>query len=308
MELGQGVRPHWSTLPSHVVTEVERWLGGPISSVTEVRGGFSPAVAARVASGTRRGFVKACGPTDNRFTIGMYREETRIAAALPDIPALAPLRWSYDDGDWAVLGFDDLSGGPPQLPWADADLDAALDAVRTVHAALTPTPVRAPTAEAGHARMFAGWRKLTGDEPELDAWSRRHLAALQDVEAQWPTDLVGDTLLNGDLRADNIVLSPGRGPVVVDWPAANVGPPWFDVACMAPSVEAQGGPRCADLLPRAGLVAPADALAFAVVGVAGYFTANALRPAPPGMPTLRMFQARQGLPARAWAAELLDLP
>jgi hypothetical protein len=307
MELGQGVRPHWSTVPPHVVAEVERWLGGAITSVTEVRGGFSPAVAARVAAGGRTGFVKACGPIDNRFTIGMYREETRIAAALPEIPALAPLRWSYDDGEWAVLGFDDLGGNPPRLPWSDADLDATLAAVAAVHAALTPAPVTAPSAEAAHARMFSGWRRLTGDEPRLDDWSRRHLGALQEIEAAWPASLVGDTLLHGDLRADNVVLAPGRGPVIVDWPAAHLGPPWFDLVLMAPSVQSQGGPRCADLLARAGLVAPADALAFAVVGIAGYFTANALRPAPPGMPTVRTFQARQGVPARRWAAELLGL-
>lgn len=307
MDLGEGVRPHWSTLPPHVVAEVERRLGGPITAVHEVRGGFSPAVAARVASGTRTAFVKACGPTENRFSIGMYRAEARIAAVLPDIPPLAPLRWSYDDGDWVVLGFDDLGGAPPPLPWTDADLDATLAAVNAVHAALTPAPVAAPPAAGAHERMFRGWRRLTGDETGLDDWSRRHLAALQEVEAVWPASLAGDTLLHGDLRADNVVLVPGRGPVLVDWPAANVGPPWFDLVILAPSVQAQGGPACADLLERAGLDAPADALAFAVVGIAGYLTANALRPAPPGMPTLRAFQAQQGHPARAWAARLLGL-
>jgi hypothetical protein len=276
--------------------------------VAEVRGGFSPAVAARVAAGDRTGFVKACGPIDNRFTIGMYREETRIAAALPEIPALAPLRWSYDDGDWAVLGFDDLGGGPPELPWSAADLDATFAAVAAVHTALTPSPVTAATAEVAHARLFTGWRKLTGDEPGLDEWSRRHLAALQEIEAHWPPDLVGDTLLHGDLRADNVVLAPRRGAVVVDWPAACVGPPWFDLVCFAPSVAAEGGPPCTDLLHRAGVTAPEADLAFAVVGVAGYFTGNALRPAPPTLPTVRTFQARQGVPARRWPPSCSTFP
>lgn len=308
VELGQGVRPHWSTVPPHIVAEVERWLGGPITSVAEVRGGFTPTVAARLAAGDARGFVKICRDGVNAQVGGFFRNEARIAARLPDVPALAPLRWSYDDGAWIALGFDDLGGAPPALPWSDSDLDAVLSAVADVHAALTPPPDVAPTVAAAHTVTFAGWRSLRGDEPGLDDWSRRHLATLQQIEAEWPASLVGDTLLHGDLRADNVVLSPGRGPVVVDWPAACVGPPWFDLVCFAPSVEAEGGPRCAEVLRRAGVTGPEKDLAFAAVGVAGYFTANALRPAPPTLPTVRAFQARQGAPARRWVAELLDLP
>lgn len=307
MELGQGVRPPWSTLPQHVVAAVERWLGGRITAVTEVRGGFSPAVAARVRAGDRRVFVKVCDSAVNPVTVELYRREAVVAAALPEIPQLAPLRWSYDDGEWVGLGFDDLGGSPPVLPWRDDDLDGVLAAVAAAHAALTPAPAPGPSAEAAHQRIFRNWRRLRGDEPGLDPWSRRHLGRLQEIEAHWPADLVGETLLHGDLRADNVVLSPGRGPVLVDWPAANVGPPWFDLVCLAPSVAAEGGPRCADLLRRAGHAAPPGALAFAVVGLAGYFTRQALRPPPPGLPTVRAFQARQGSPARAWAAELLDL-
>lgn len=305
MEIGQGVRPIWSTVPGHVVAEVERWLGGPITSVVEARGGFTPTVAARVAAGSARGFVKICRDGVNAQVGGFFRNEARIAAGLPDVPTLAPLRWSFDDGAWIALGFDDLGGAPPPLPWSDPDLDAVLAAIADAHAALTPAPALAPTVAEARTRAFAGWRSLRGDEPGLDGWSRRHLPALQEIEARWPASLVGDTLLHGDLRADNLVLSPGRGPVIVDWPAACVGPPWFDLACLAPSVEAQGGPRCADLLGRGGVTAPETDLAFAVVGAAGYFTANALRPAPPTLPTLRAFQARQAAPARQWAAELL---
>lgn len=308
MELGQGVRPHWSTVPPHVVAEVERWLGGPVTSVTEVRGGFTPTVAARVAAGARRGFVKICRDGVNPQVGTFFRNEVRIAGVLPDLPALAPLRWSFDDGAWIALGFDDLGGAPPSLPWTEVDLDAVLAAIADVHTALTPASVDVPTVEEAHTRMFTGWRRLTGDEPGLDSWSRRHLAALQEIEAAWPASLVGDTLLHSDLRADNIVLSPERGPVIVDWPAACLGPPWFDLVCLAPSVAAEGGPRCAALLDRAGVTAPDAGLAFAAVCVAGYFTRNALRPAPPTLPTIRTFQARQGVPARRWVAELLDLP
>jgi len=41
--------------------------------------------------------------------------------------------------------------------------------------------------------------------------------------------------------------------------------------------------------------------------MAGYFTRSALLPPPPGLPTLRPFQAAQAEIARRWAAERLQL-
>jgi hypothetical protein len=41
--------------------------------------------------------------------------------------------------------------------------------------------------------------------------------------------------------------------------------------------------------------------------VAGFFTVCALEPPPPGLPTLRPFQAAQAEVARAWLAERLYL-
>jgi hypothetical protein len=38
----------------------------------------------------------------------------------------------------------------------------------------------------------------------------------------------------------------------------------------------------------------------AIAIVAGFFTHQVLQPAPPGLPTLRRFQAAQGEVARAW--------
>jgi hypothetical protein len=66
----------------------------------------------------------------------------------------------------------------------------------------------------------------------------------------------------------------------------------------------QGGPDPEDLFarwPGAGEADPA-AVTAAVASVAGFFTHRALLPPPPGLPTLRSFQAAQGDVARAWLA------
>jgi hypothetical protein len=43
-----------------------------------------------------------------------------------------------------------------------------------------------------------------------------------------------------------------------------------------------------------------DAVVVLVAAVAGFFIEHSLRPAPPGLPTLRAFQAAQGEVTRAW--------
>ena len=120
--------------------------------------------------------------------------------------------------------------------------------------------------------------------------------------------LKGETLLHTDLRADNILLTPER-TWFVDWPHASIGPAWLDVVALAPSVTMQGGPPPEEVIARhyACRGGDGDAITAAVVSIAGYFTRQALQPPPPGIPTVRAFQAAQGVVARRWVAERLGL-
>jgi Ser/Thr protein kinase RdoA (MazF antagonist) len=113
-------------------------------------------------------------------------------------------------------------------------------------------------------------------------------------------------LLHADIRADNLLLTRD-GVMVVDWPHACRGAAFVDLVFFAPSVAMQGGPEPAALLgrSRAGRAASREALAAVVCALAGYFTERSLRPAPPGLPTLRGFQVAQGEVARRWLATLL---
>ena len=82
---------------------------------------------------------------------------------------------------------------------------------------------------------------------------------------------------------------------------------WVDAVLLGPSVAMQGGPSPEQLLARhaAAVGADADAVTAVVAALAGYFTQRGLQPPPPGLPTLRAFQAAQGAVARAWLARRL---
>lgn len=74
---------------------------------------------------------------------------------------------------------------------------------------------------------------------------------------------------------------------------------------LLPALHLDGGPPPAEVFaahPAARRADPVAVDAF-VASLAGYFTRQALLPPPPGLPTVRAFQAAPGAIAREWAAQ-----
>jgi aminoglycoside phosphotransferase (APT) family kinase protein len=310
----EGARVQWAELPAPVRAAIERVCGSPVVSARTQPGGFSPGVAARVvcAEGTRR-FIKAVSAEANPDSPGMHRQEARVLATLdPLITAghlpVPRLLGSVEAGPWVALVMADVEGRHPALPWRDDDIGLVLAALDRLAEALTPAPARVPSIADKYRTEFTGWRILSRapNGSRLDPWSRRHIEELADLETTWEGHASGDTLLHTDVRADNLLITDS-GVVVVDWPHACRGAAFVEPVFMAPSVAMQGGPGPSELLARsrAGRTASRAALAATVCAVAGYFTESALRPPPPGLPTVRAFQAAQGDVARRWLADLI---
>jgi aminoglycoside phosphotransferase (APT) family kinase protein len=273
-------------------------------------------VAARVrcADGTRW-FVKAASAEHNPDAPRLHRQEASVLAGLDPLIAagrlpVPRLRGTAGLGPWFALVAEHAAGRQPALPWRDGELGLVLAALGRLAAALTPAPVAVTVpAVAGYlAADFTGWRTLarTGGDDRIDPWSRARLPELAALEATWAAHAAGGTLLHTDIRADNLLLT-GGGVRVVDWPHACRGAAFADLVFFAPSVAMQGGPEPAALLARsgAGRAASREAVAAVVCALAGYFTERSLRPAPPGLPTVRGFQAAQAEVTRRWLATLL---
>lgn len=279
-----------------------------IEAVTQPLG-FSPGAAARLRlEGGQRAFVKAVGPEPNPDSPDIHRAEARIAAALPESTPAPRLLGSFDQDGWVILLFEDIAGDMPAQPWVPDELGRVLAALADLAETLTPAPVDAPVAAERLDAQFRGWRDLDaawrrdGDDlTGLDPWAGRHLAALAELEAGWSVAVEGDALVHSDLRADNILLTGDR-VVVVDWPWACVAAPWFDLLGFLPSVRMQGGPPPETIFDAHPVAADADAGAVTAVlaALTGYFVWQSRLPAPPGLPTVRAFQAAQGEVALAW--------
>ena len=308
-------RVSWQDLPGAIRSWARDVLGAPVTAAVSQAEGFSPGAASRLTlSDGRRAFIKAVSSAANPHSPDLHRREAAVTAALPAAAGAPRLLGSYDDGDWVALLLTDVDGRHPAQPWQLPDLGRVISALDRLHDELTPAPAGLRPVSEQDPPTFTGWRQLAGAGGSavtaggpggLDDWSARNLAGLADLESRWAAAAEGDTLLHFDVRADNVLLTAG-GVVFVDWPWACAGAPWVDLVLFAPSVAMQGGPQPEWVLAssRAGAAADAESVAAVVAAVAGFFTWQALRPAPPGLPGLRAFQRAQGKPARAWLRRL----
>ncbi|HSS60419.1 MAG TPA: hypothetical protein VLK30_03060 [Candidatus Limnocylindrales bacterium] len=281
-------------------------MGSTVVEATTQPTGFSPGLAARLklADG-RRCFLKAVHESANPDTPDIHRREARILASLPSSAPVARLLWTYDEGGWVALCLEDVDGRHPHEPWTEGDLAMVVATLNRMAADLTPSPIQVDESAAqAFATNINGWRvALQRNERGLEPWVLENLPLLAELESRAPEAARGDTLLNFDVRADNLLIAGDR-VYVLDWPWARTGSWWIDLVAMAPSVAMQGGPAPEELLRRIDLrgVSP-ESIDAVVCTLAGYFVVRALEPPPPGIPTVRAFQAAQGRVAVAWLRE-----
>lgn len=308
----QGVRTAWSEMPAEVRDQIDDVLGSPVVTTTAVSGGFSPGPAVRAAlADGRTVFVKAAGLALNPHAPGMHRREGAILAVLPASVPAPRLLGVVDDGDWVALTIEWVEGRHPDAT-SPADVGRLLDLVARVGGDDADAPDLAPFATV-HRGLGGHWVRLAAEPlAGLDDWSRRHLDRLAELDALAPAASSGRSLVHVDLRTDNVLLA-GDGPDgdrIVDWPAACLGAPWIDLVGLLPALHLDGGPCPADVFSAhaLGRAADPDAVDAYLAAITGYFTRQSLLAPPPGLPTLRAFQAAQAAIARTWLAERLRLP
>ena len=308
----QGVRIPWRDVPATVRRDVDAVLGSPVVATREVAGGFSPgpAVRAELADG-RRVFLKAAGTALNPLSPALHRREGVMLGVLPTSVPAPRLLGVVDDGDWVALAIEWIEGRMPAA--TDRGDVARLLGVLERMADVTggnDLPGVADFADV-HRGLGGHWIRLAADpHPGLDEWSLRHLERLAALDALAPAATAGTNLVHVDTRTDNVVLAAsGRDDdVLVDWPGAARGAPWIDLVGLLPALRIDGGPPPADVFTDTPLGRRGSGSVDAyLAAIAGYLTRQSLLPPPPGLPTVRAFQAAQGAVARSWLAERLDL-
>ncbi|MGH3751693.1 MAG: phosphotransferase family protein [Pseudonocardiaceae bacterium] len=150
-----------------------------------------------------------------------------------------------------------------------------------------------------------GWELIAQDPPyDLGAWERRQLAELAKAETVWRSHADGPTLVHGDIRPDNLLITPHGKVAVVDWAHASCGAAWQDVADLVPHLVMAGHTPASAETQLAGTgvweAAGEEVLTSYAAACAGYWTRMSREPAPAGVPHLRAYQRRAAGAALAW--------
>ncbi|WP_037363998.1 phosphotransferase [Nakamurella lactea] len=301
-------RPRWPDLPTEVHRHIERLLGAPVVAAGSVTTGFSNGYAgALTLTDGRRAFAKVIAESSNPVGAGMYRDEARITAQLPDVAPTARLLDSFDLGvagdRWIGLLLSHIDGRPPIAANAD-DLDLVVELTVRL-AELDPCPVAGLHPITAADGTFDRWSGIDRGLPGLQSyrpWLTNQLDRLVETAAGWRQAMAGTALLHGDLRLDNVLIADDAA-YAVDWPSAAVGAPWIDTVLALPALAMlPGAPAAESFAARHPLVAavdPADVDAVLVAAV-GFFVSSSLQPPIPGLPTIRAFQRAQADAALDW--------
>ncbi|MBT2531065.1 aminoglycoside phosphotransferase family protein [Arthrobacter sp. ISL-48] len=304
-------RISWTDLPGPVQAGIEEILGAPVAEAAGQQGGFSPGSADRVLTATgRRAFVKAVGPQPNEQSPAIHRKEAAIAAVLPDSVPAPSLIGTFDDGAWVALVLTDVEGRHPHVPWHSAELSLVLDAL--LELSRTPVPPELehlPRLEHELTEAFQGWTRIRESTPDdCDPWILANLDTLEQLAGSGLRDLAGESLVHTDIRADNLLITADNEAILVDWPWATVGAPWVDAVTVLVNVRVFNPAFDVDAMLDSHAVfttaTPENVDRF-LSGLAAYFMDAARQPPPPGLPTVRAFQQRQGEAVIHWLRERL---
>ena len=310
-------RMPWADVPPRLQGAVAEVIGSPVTAASSQPGGFSPGSADRVRTDDgRRAFVKTANVQVNAQSVEIHRREAAMAASLPASAHAPRLLGFVDHDDWVAVVLEDVEGRHPILPWRAAELEAVLDALADLAREPVGDDFAGPTLHSEVEDQFGGWRRLLENperslplDSDLGGWVTARLPALADASEAAVADLTGDRLVHGDVRADNLLLRPGGGVVIVDWPWAARGAGWFDALSLLVNVRLYD--RAADV---EGIVGEhpvfagmsSDAATRVLAGLAGYFIEMSMHDPVPAIPTLRAFQLEQGIATLEWLRERTD--
>jgi len=284
---------------TELTARIEKLIGAQVTSCTPVAGGYTPATRLLCRTAAGGTFFAKAGATP--LTAHFLRREIHVYNTIrgPFLPQL--LAWEDHPAEPLLL-IEDLSAHTWPPPWNEQRVDAVRAQIAAMHAT---TAFAAPleTYAEVHGTEHTGWRTVAEDPaPFLSlgmadgAWLEASLPLLVAAEARCSTE--GESLTHGDLRSDNLCLSP-RGAVFVDWNHACRSNPTLDLGFWLPSLAWEGGPPPEALLPDAPEVA---------AWVSGFFAARAGLPTIPDAPRVRLVQWQQLQTALPWAVRALGLP
>lgn len=301
-------RLEWAHLPPALRAVIEDRCGSAVVRAVSQRSGFTPGFASvlHCDDGTRH-FVKAASLVAQRPFAEAYREEARKVRTLPAEVAATLLLWTHDADGWVVLGFEHVAARAPHRPWREDDLSACLDMLARTASVLTPPPTGLVIDDA--ATDFADWPQKWVHT--LATFAMPHGDEAAALAARHTEVVGGDTVVHGDVRDDNLLLTDDGRVLLCDWNWPVRGAAWLDslMLLIGPRGDGLDVETVLDAHPTFAEV-DAEAIDIVLALLTGYFLTCSDDPVPSSSPYIRDHQLWQGeacwewlCERRGWAAE-----
>jgi hypothetical protein len=316
-------KPEWGEVPAVLRARVAEIVGEPIARGEIAWGGYGPTASfvLTTVSGAKH-FCKGTHPGNTPEGHAAVLRECANLQRFPELQRFGALFRGLVEGEgWHLMVLEAIARGEAVPPWTPDAVTRAMALIAAFHAA-TPPHAEEALEDTKVSDLLGGarnWHSLAqpatrdsfvalfADGPAAGAWLDAHLERLIALTARL-ADCGGPRgWLHADIRSDNLIFASDGRLVLVDWPVLSYGPQLLNIAFFLPSLEGEGGPRCADGLRLYEDVAAAKFaagdVALAAAGVAGFFAARAGEPELAALPRLRWVQKMQLFPALAWLSD-----
>ena len=320
-------KPEWDDVPAVLRTRIAALIGEPIASGEVAWGGYGPTASfvLTAASGAKH-FCKGTHPDNTPEGHQAVLNECTNLQRFPELARFgAAFRGQVEGEGWHLAVLAAVTRAQAVPPWTADTQARAIAFIAAFHAA---TPARAEEVLKdmrvsdllGQARNWHSlqdpasrdnFAALFTDERAVQAWLDAHLGDLILRTGDVASCGGPRGWIHADIRSDNLIFAEGGRLVLVDWPVLSYGPQLLDIAFFLPSLEGEGGARCADGLRlyelAAGVRFGAEDIALAAATVAGFFASRAGEPQIAALPRLRGVQKLQLFPALAWMCDALGI-
>ncbi len=224
-------------MPEHIRDWAETELGSTVVEATDQVGGMSPGCATRLLGADgQRAFVKAVGVELNPLTPMLFRREITALDLVGTHELWAAKLASYDDSAWVAVMLEDVEGQHPDLH-DDTTMGLLLRETERLGQVLEERVPAPPAPDPDHGgladlrQQFHRWADAVataGDIPRelLPDWVRRDTSTWEPLVRNLADHDV--SLVNFDIRSDNLLERPTGELVFLDWGGTAVGPRWVD--------------------------------------------------------------------------------
>jgi phosphotransferase family enzyme len=324
---GREPKPAWDDVPEVLRARIADIVGEPIAGGEIAWGGYGPTASFVLTTASGAGhFCKGTHPSN---TPEGHQAVLRECANLRRFAELqrfgAAFRGLVEAEGWHLIVLEAVERAQAVPPWTPDAVERVMALIAAFHAATPPQAEEAlkdlrASDLIGRARNWHslteqgvrdGFVALFADTDAAREWLDANLEKLIALNARVAECGGPQGWIHADIRSDNLIFARGGRLALIDWAVLSRGPQLLDTAFFLPSLEGEGGPRCAEglkLYERAtGVRFAAGDIALAATTVAGFFAARAGEPEIAALPRLRWVQRLQLFPALDWMCAVLGV-